>query len=193
VHSKALCWAALEHGLVLAEACMRRAPERRWRKARDAARKAIERDGFDAKRGTFVQAFGHGDLDAALLRIPAIGLLDYDDPRMVGTVDAVREALDDDGLLRRYTLDDGLPGREGAFLACTFWLAECLGRQGRLEEARRAFDRAIATANDLGLFSEEFAPAEGVMLGNFPQALTHLSHIEAAVALAHAVTEPVAA
>jgi GH15 family glucan-1,4-alpha-glucosidase len=193
VHSKALCWAALDHGITLARECMRRAPEQRWRKARRAVREAVERDGFDEDRGTFVQAFGHRDLDAALLRLPAVGLLEYDDPRMVGTVDAVREELEDDGLLRRYTLDDGLPGREGAFLACTFWLAECLGRQGRVEEARRAFDRAIATANDLGLFAEEFSPEDGVMLGNFPQALTHLSHIEAAVALAGIATEPVAA
>jgi GH15 family glucan-1,4-alpha-glucosidase len=184
VHSKALCWAALDHGIELARECMRRAPERRWREARDAVRAAIERDGFDAERNTFLQAFGHPALDAALLRLPASGLLDYDDPRMVGTVDAVREELEEDGLLRRYTLDDELPGREGAFLACTFWLAECLGRQGRVRDARDVFDRAVATANDLGLFSEEAEPGDGEMLGNFPQALTHLSHIEAAVALA---------
>jgi GH15 family glucan-1,4-alpha-glucosidase len=193
VHSKALCWAALEHGIVLARECGRRAPERRWRRERDAVRAAIEREGFDAGRNTFVQAFGEPALDAALLRLPAVGLVDFDDPRMVGTVDAVREELEEDGLLRRYAIDDGLPGREGAFLACTFWLAECLGRQGRVEEARAAFDRATATANDVGLFAEEFSPREGVMLGNFPQALTHLSHIEAAVALAQVVADPVAA
>ena len=193
VHSKALCWAALEHGIELARRCGRRAPERRWRKQRDAVRAAIEHEGFDAGRGTFRQAFGEPELDAALLRLPAVGFLDYDDPRMVGTVDAVREELEEDGLLRRYALDDGLPGREGAFLACTFWLAECLARQGRVEEARGAFDRAIATANDVGLFAEEFSAREGIMLGNFPQALTHLSHIEAAVALAQVAGERVAA
>jgi GH15 family glucan-1,4-alpha-glucosidase len=189
VHSKALCWAALDHGLRLAELCLRKAPERRWRKARDAVREAVEHDGFDDRRGTFVQAFGHRDLDAALLRLPAIGFLDYDDPRMVATADAVREELEEDGLVRRYAPDDCLPGHEGAFVACTFWLAECLARQGRPVEARAAFDRAVATANDLGLFAEEFDVRDGVMLGNFPQALTHLSHIEAAVALAHAGTE----
>jgi GH15 family glucan-1,4-alpha-glucosidase len=193
VHSKALCWAALEHGIELARHCGRRAPERRWRKQRDAVRAAIERDGFDSKRNTFLQAFGEPALDAALLRLPVVGLVDYDDPRMVGTVDAVREELEEDGLLRRYAIDDGLEDREGAFLACTFWLAEVLGRQGRIEEARGAFERAIATANDLGLFAEEFAPGEGIMLGNFPQALTHLSHIEAAVALAQVAGERVAA
>jgi GH15 family glucan-1,4-alpha-glucosidase len=193
VHSKALCWAALEHGIELAHECSRRAPERRWRKARDAVREAIEREGFDKERNTFTQAFGEPALDAALLRLPAVGLLDYDDPRMLGTVDAIREELEQDGLLRRYALDDELPGREGAFLACTFWLAECLGRQGRIEEARAVFDRAIATANDLGLFAEEFSVSDGVMLGNFPQALTHLSHIEAALALAQVVGKPVPA
>jgi GH15 family glucan-1,4-alpha-glucosidase len=186
VHSKALCWAALDRGLALAEQCGRTAPVRRWRTARDRARAAIEEIGFDARRGTFVQAFGHRELDAALLRLPATGFVAYDDPRMIGTVDAIREELADDGLLRRYTLEDGLPGREGAFLACTFWLVECLAGQGRLHDACSVFDRATATANDLGLFAEEFAPREGRMLGNFPQALTHLSHIEAAVALARA-------
>lgn len=183
VHSKAQCWAALDRGLALAEACMRKAPERRWRAARDEIRAAIERDGFDGDRNTFVQAFGRSELDAALLRLPASRFVDYDDPRMLGTVDAVREALDDDGLLRRYELADELPGREGAFLACSFWLVECLARQGRLEEARTAHDRVVATGNDLGLFSEEYDTAGGRMLGNFPQALTHLSHIEATLAL----------
>jgi GH15 family glucan-1,4-alpha-glucosidase len=101
---------------------------------------------------------------------------------MVSTADAIREGLDLGGLLRRYDADDGM-APEGAFLACSFWLATCLARQERREEAREVFERAAATANDLGLFAEEYDPAEGRMLGNFPQALTHLSHIEAAVAL----------
>jgi len=102
---------------------------------------------------------------------------------MVRTTDAVWEALDDGGLLRRYERSDGAKGREGAFLACSFWLAECLARQHRPEEAQTVFDRAVATGNDLGLFSEEFDTGSDQMLGNFPQALTHLSHIAAAVAL----------
>jgi GH15 family glucan-1,4-alpha-glucosidase len=184
VHSKALCWTALDRGLALAAKCGRAAPERRWRAARDEVREAIEREGYDRERNTFLQAFGHDALDAALLRLPATGFVAYDDARMVGTVDAVRAALDEDGLLRRYDVPDGLPGREGAFLACSFWLVECLARQGRDEEARRTFDRAAATANDLGLFAEEYDTRAGRMLGNFPQALTHLAHIEAALALA---------
>jgi GH15 family glucan-1,4-alpha-glucosidase len=146
-------------------------------------RAAIEHDGFDEERGTFVQAFGRPDLDAAVLRLPAVGFLPYDDPRMVSTTDVVREELERGGLVRRYSSDDGLPGREGAFLACTFWLVECLARQGRVDAARSAFARATGTANDLGLYSEEFDAESGTMLGNFPQALTHLSHIEAALAL----------
>ena len=102
---------------------------------------------------------------------------------MLRTVDAVGQELEADGLLLRYRAPDGLEGTEGAFVACTFWLAECLAHQGRTEPAREAFARAAATANDLGLFAEEFDPGTGTLLGNFPQALTHLSHIAAAVAL----------
>jgi GH15 family glucan-1,4-alpha-glucosidase len=130
-----------------------------------------------------VQAFGSAALDAAVLRLPASGFIAYDDPRMVSTVDVIARGLDDGGLLRRYDSDDGLPGREGAFLACTFWLVECLAGQGRTDEAQAWFDRAAGTANDLGLFSEEYDTEGDRMLGNFPQALTHLAHIEAALAL----------
>jgi GH15 family glucan-1,4-alpha-glucosidase len=184
VHSKALCWAAVDRGLRLAEQCMRKAPEARWREARREIRATIEEQGYDAERGVFVQAFGSGELDAALLRLPTVGFLDYRDERMVRTADAIREELSVDGLLRRYSSDDGLEGEEGAFLACSFWLAEVLARQGRPEEARLAFDRTIATANGLGLFAEQLDSERGEMLGNLPQALTHLSHIEAALALA---------
>jgi GH15 family glucan-1,4-alpha-glucosidase len=182
VHSKALAWSAIDRGIRLAEDTGRSVP-RRWRAAREEVREAIETRGYDERRRTFLQAFDCPDLDAAVLRLPAVGFLDWEDERMAGTADAVREGLDMDGLLRRYSADDGLPP-EGAFLACSFWLASCLARQGHGEEARAVFDRAAATGNDLGLFSEEFDPEAGRMLGNFPQALTHLSHIEAAVALA---------
>jgi GH15 family glucan-1,4-alpha-glucosidase len=183
VHSKVMCWVALDRGLALAEGSLRRAPVRRWRQAREEIHRAVLRDGYDPERGTFVQAFGAAALDAALLRLPAYGFVAYDDERMLGTVDAVCEALDDGGLLRRYDADDGMP-REGAFIACTFWLAGCLAGQGRADEARAAFDRAMQTSSDLGLFSEEYDPGSGTALGNFPQALTHLSHIEAALTLA---------
>ena len=102
---------------------------------------------------------------------------------MIRTVDALREELEEGGLLARYRTHDGLQGKEGTFIACTFWLAECLARQGRFEEAREAFERADSTANDLGLFAEEYLPQSNELAGNFPQGLTHLSHIGAALAL----------
>lgn len=195
VHSKAMCWSALDKGLRLAEECMRKAPERRWRKARDEVREAVESKGFDKKRGTFVQAFGSDALDSAVLLLPGFDFIEWDDERMVSTVDVLREELDDGhGLLLRYAADDGMEGQEGAFLACSFWLVECLARQRRIEEAQAVFDRAVATANDLGLFAEEYASEAGEPIGNFPQGLSHLSHIAAAVALNEARTrEPLSA
>jgi GH15 family glucan-1,4-alpha-glucosidase len=185
VHSKVMCWAALERGITLADECMRRAPTRRWKRARDELRETIEAKGYDSDRGVYVQAFGRPELDAALLLLPTVEYVAWDDERMLRTVAAVREELGaGDGLLYRYTRDDGLPGREGAFLCCSFWLVECLARGGDLHEARTVFDHAMARANDLGLFSEEVDPSTGELLGNFPQGLTHLAHIDAAVTLA---------
>ena len=193
VHSKAFCWTAVDRGLRLAEHCLRKAPERRWRKARDEIREAIEDRGYDPDRGVFLQAFGRDDLDAALLRLPMLQFCAYDDERMIRTTDAIRHDLDLGGLLRRYMSDDGLGVEEGVFLPCTFWLASVLAGQRRTDEARATFDRAIATANGLGLFSEEYDPEAPEMLGNFPQALTHLSHLEAALALAEVEGGPGAA
>jgi GH15 family glucan-1,4-alpha-glucosidase len=184
VHSKVLCWSALDRGLRLADECIRRAPVRRWKRARDELRETIERRGYDRKRGVYVQAFDRKEMDAALLLLPSVEFVAWDDERMLRTVAAVREELDaGDGLLYRYRRDDGLEGQEGAFLCCSFWLVECLARGGDPGEARRVFDQSIARANDLGLFSEEVDPATGELLGNFPQGLTHLAHIDAAVAL----------
>jgi GH15 family glucan-1,4-alpha-glucosidase len=185
-HSKALCWVAINRALDLAEACMRKAPERRWRETRDEIREAIDRRGYEKRRGVFVQEFDGHELDAALLRLPMVGFIDYNDERMVRTTDAIREELDADGLLYRHRSKDGLKGKEGAFLPASFWLAEVLSHQSRLDDAHEVFDRTMATANGLGLFSEEYDPKEKQMLGNFPQALTHLSHIEAALALERA-------
>jgi GH15 family glucan-1,4-alpha-glucosidase len=183
VHSKVMCWVALDRGLRLAGDLGFPAPMASWRAARAAIRAAVERRGYDSGRGVFTQAFDRPELDAALLLLPVVGFVAWDDPRMRRTVDALRRELEVDGLLLRYRAPDGLEGTEGAFVACTFWLAEVLARQGRTAEARAAFASASATANDLGLFAEEFHPASGMLLGNFPQALTHLSHITAAVAL----------
>ncbi len=187
VHSKVLCWSALDRGLRLADECMRRAPVRRWKRARDEIREAVESRGYDRERGVFVQAFDRPELDAALLLLPTVEFVAWDDERMVRTVAAIREELGaGDGLLYRYRRRDGLAGREGAFLCCSFWLAECLARQGDLSGARSVFDSTLARANDVMLFSEEVDPRGGGLLGNFPQALTHLAHIDAAVALAGA-------
>ena len=184
VHSKAMCWVAVDRGLSLAEECMRRAPTKRWKAARDEIREELETKGFDAKLNTFVQSYGSKGVDASLLLLPNFGFVAYDDPRMVGTTDAVRHELDTgDGLLLRYKGADSLKGQEGTFLACSFWLVECLANQGRLDEAREVFERAAGTANDLGLFSEEVDVKDGSLLGNFPQGISHFSHVAAAVAL----------
>jgi GH15 family glucan-1,4-alpha-glucosidase len=183
VHSKAGCWTAIERGLTLAEECTRRAPVRRWKHAREEIREAIETRGYDRRRGVFVQCFDEPELDAALLLLPVLGFIEFDDERMIRTADAVRETLGAGGFLRRYDRDDGLPGKEGAFLACSFWLVECYARQGRLGEAREVFDHALGAASPRGVFSEQIDPDSRELLGNYPQALTHLSHIAAAIAL----------
>jgi len=186
-HSKVMCWAALDRGIRLAEECLRRAPVKRWGKVRDEVRAAVESEGYDPDRGVFVQTFGGSALDAALLLLPSLEFVAYDDERMLRTTDAISEELAAASLLRRYLpgkeMKDGLEGEEGAFMPCSFWLAECLARQGRLERARSVFDRTVSTGNELGLFPEEYDPEADEMLGNFPQALTHFSHIAAAVAL----------
>jgi len=183
VHSKVMCWAAMQRGIELAERHGLPAPLARWRAARDEIRHAIETRGFDPTRGHFVAAFDATHLDAALLLLPDVGFVAYDDPRMLRTTDAIRRELDDGGLILRYRAPDGLRGGEGSFLACSFWLAECLARQGRGGEARELFERVSGCANDLGLFAEQYASATSELLGNFPQGLTHLAHLSAALAL----------
>lgn len=191
VHSKVLCWAALDRALRLAAHERRPAPVRDWSAARDDLRRAIEAHGVDRRRGVYVQAFGESAMDAALLLIPRVEFVAWDDPAMLRTLDAIRHELDlGGGLLLRYRSDDGLAGREGAFLPCSFWLVECLAHQGRIAEARAVFDRVEALAGELGLFAEEYDPRTGDMLGNFPQGLTHYSYITAAVALARARPPP---
>jgi GH15 family glucan-1,4-alpha-glucosidase len=188
VHSKVMCWSALNRGIALAGELGRPAPVDRWRRARDQIRETVEKRGYDAKRGIFVQAFENAYLDAALLRMPGVGFVDYRDERMLRTADAIRSGLNRDGLLMRYDSPDGLPGKEGVFLACSFWLAECFARQGRLEAARAIFERAVGTANELGLFAEQYDPERRQLWSNFPQGLTHLSYITAALTLMAART-----
>ena len=183
VNSKVMCWAAVDGGLALAEKYSLAAPLERWRKERDDLRRDIETLGVDHERGIFVESYGSREVDAALLLLPAVQFVSFDDERMVRTTDVIRRELNRDGLILRYLSEDGLEGQEGVFLACTFWLAECLARQGRRTLAMRAFKHATRAANDLGLFAEQYAPRAREMLGNFPQALTHLAHISAALAL----------
>ena len=183
VHSKVMCWAAVNRGIALAEAHSLPAPTERWRGVREEMRRVIEAEGIDHDRGCFVQSFGSRDVDAALLLLPTVDFVVYEDPRMMRTADVILDELCRDGLVLRYRTEDGLRGSEGTFLACTFWLAECLARQGRHRDARAIFQRAVACANDVGLFSEEYLAASGEMLGNFPQGLTHLAHISAALVL----------
>jgi GH15 family glucan-1,4-alpha-glucosidase len=185
VYSKAMCWAALDRGVKLAEDLGREAPIDTWKRVRAEIFRTVEEKGYDARRGVFVQAFDRTEMDAALLLLPIVGFVDYRDERMVRTTDAIREDLEEDGFLRRYVAgNDSMKGTEGVFLPCSFWLVECLARQGRLSEAHRVFKRVLMAGNDLGLFSEEYDTKSGEMLGNFPQGLTHLSLIAATVALA---------
>jgi GH15 family glucan-1,4-alpha-glucosidase len=184
VHSKAMCWSAMDRGIRMAEELGRKAPLADWKNAQERIRSAIEEQGYDRRRGVFVQAFGHPEMDASLLLLPLTGFVDYRDERMIRTVDAVQSELEKDGLLLRYAWgNDRMEGTEGAFCCCSFWLAECLAYQGQLERARKIFQRALGTGNDLGIYSEEYDPQTRDMLGNFPQALTHLSLIAAAVAI----------
>ncbi len=182
-HSKAMCWSALDRAVRLADRIGAHGHIRRWTETREEIRDTIESRGYDATRGIFVRELDGADVDAALLLLPEIGFVDWKDERMKRTADAVEADLGHDGLVHRYRTQDGLAGEEAPFLACSFWLAECYARQDRMDDARRVFERACSTANDLGLFSEE-ATYDGEMMGNFPQALSHLAHIGAALALA---------
>lgn len=187
VHSKAMCWAALDRGIRLAEETGREAPLDRWRSERDAIRELIESKGYEKKRGVYTQAFGYPHMDASLLLLPVFEYVAFDDERMLRTTDLIREELHRDGLIMRYPDDvDGLDGHEGSFLCCVFWLAEVLARQNRLKDAKEVFASGCATSNDLHLFSEEYDAKDKLMLGNFPQGLSHLSMISAAVAIGEA-------
>jgi len=142
--------------------------------------------GWDADRSTFTQSYGSHALDAALLLIPRTGFLPGDDPRVLGTIEAVRRELDVDGFVLRYPTEesaDGLPPGEGAFLPCTFWLADALALAGRRDEARALYDRLTGLANDVGLFAEEYDPDTKRLVGNFPQAFTHLALVNTALTI----------
>jgi GH15 family glucan-1,4-alpha-glucosidase len=145
--------------------------------------------GFDPQLNSFVQTYGSKEVDASLLMLPLVGFIPADDPRMVGTVAAIQERLVHDGLVERYVTAsgvDGLPPGEGAFLICSFWLADNLALQGRVAEARELFERLLGLCNDVGLLAEEYDPRAGRQLGNFPQAFSHVGLINTALNLTRA-------
>ncbi|WP_223189575.1 glycoside hydrolase family 15 protein [Nonomuraea terrae] len=188
VHSKVMVWAAADHVVRAVEEFGRTGPVERWRAFRQRIHAEVCDKGFDAERGTFTQSYGSRELDAALLLIPIVGFLPPEDPRVVGTVDAIQRELTTDGLLLRYPTSehndiDGLPGTEGAFLAGSFWLAEALALLGRKDEATELFERLLGLTNDVGLLAEEYDPVRERQLGNFPQAFTHVHLIHTAQAL----------
>ncbi len=185
VHSKLMSWVAVDRAIGLAEEIGAQDAVEHWAGARDEIRAAIEEQGWNEQVGSFTQSFGSTDLDASCLLIATVGFLPPDDPRILATIDAIRRDLTDErGLVMRYRADDGLAGSEGSFLICTFWLAEAEARAGRADLARSAFQRAVEHANDLGLLSEEVASDTGELIGNFPQAFSHVGLINAAWALA---------
>ena len=189
-HSRLMSWVAFDRAVRTVEDGSLDGPVDRWRGIREEIRDDILTNGYDPDRNSFVQSFGSKEVDAALLLIPQSDFLPGDDPRVVGTIDAVIEDLSLDGsFIRRYrteTTDDGLPGHEGAFLICSFWLVDALALAGRTEEAKRRFEAILDVRNDLGLLAEEYDPAVGRMLGNFPQAFSHIGLIDSACALADA-------
>ncbi|WP_292518895.1 glycoside hydrolase family 15 protein [Methanoculleus sp.] len=186
VYSKVMVWVALDRAIHLAEHHGLPGDVDRWRRTRETIRERVLAEGYDPGLGSFVQSFGSKALDAVNLRIPLVEFLPFDDERVQGTIDATLEHLTKNGLVYRYLADDGLPGGEGAFGLCTFWLVDVLALSGRVEEAREIFDGIVARANHLGLLPEEFDPDTGEFLGNFPQAFTHIGLVNSALYLAHA-------
>ena len=185
-HSKVMAWVAFDRAVRTGERYGGPGPVAHWREQRDAIHAEVSARGVD-DRGVFVQTFGGTELDASLLLVPLVGFLPATDPRVVATVDAIaRELTDEGGFVRRYIPDpavDGLAGREGSFLLCTFWLADCYALQGRRDEAVALFERLLGLRNDVGLLSEQWDAGEKRMLGNFPQAFSHVALVDTATNL----------
>jgi GH15 family glucan-1,4-alpha-glucosidase len=182
-----MAWAGFDRAVKAVNNSGLDGPIDRWRGLRDAVHADVCAHGYDRERRTFTQYYGSSSLDAALLLLPRVGFLPYHDPRIVGTVEAVQRDLGHDGLLLRYRAEhesDGLPGTEGAFLACTFWLVEALHGIGRTTEATQLFQRLLNLRNDVGLLSEEYDPHTGRQLGNTPQAFSLVGLVNAAGHLA---------
>jgi GH15 family glucan-1,4-alpha-glucosidase len=193
VHSKVMAWVGVDRAIRDIEFFGFDGPIERWRALRDEIHAEVCREGFNEDIGAFTQAYGSRAMDAGLLMMPLVGFLPADDPRVAGTIDAIQQRLMIDGFVRRYDTDthvDGLPGGEGAFLPCSCWLADCLHLQGRDEEARALFERVLDIRNDVGLLSEEYDTVRRRLVGNFPQAFSHVSMIGTARNLSRRVEGP---
>jgi GH15 family glucan-1,4-alpha-glucosidase len=182
-HSKVMSWVAFDRAIRTAEGLGLEGPIDRWKQLREDIHAEVLEKGYDAERNAFVQSYGSDRLDAVLLLMPLLGFLPIDDERIQGTIAAVEKDLRRDGFVGRYVNDEaleGLPGEEGAFLACTFWLVDCYALSGRTDEARALFESLLAIRNDVGLLSEEYDVDQRRMTGNFPQAYSHVSLIDTA-------------
>ena len=186
VHSKVMAWVALDRAIKHHERYDGGGDVKRWKKNREMVRAEILERGFNRTLNSFTQAYDSTDLDASCLRLVLVGFLPATDPRIIGTVEAIEKHLMVDGLVQRYNTSsskDGLKGKEGAFLACSFWMASNLHLIGREEDARQLYDKLLGLRNELGLLSEEYDPAHARMLGNFPQALSHIALVHTAFTL----------
>ena len=187
-HSKVMAWVAMDRAAKAVEQHGMDGPADKWKRSRDAIHEDVCRRGYDPELGAFTQSYGSKRLDASLLLMPSVGFLPPDDPRIRGTIDAIERKLVRDGFVMRYRSDDrsnidGLPGGEGAFIACSFWLADALLLSGRREEASRLFERVLKIRNDVGLLSEEYDVRQRRLVGNFPQAFSHVALINTARSL----------
>jgi GH15 family glucan-1,4-alpha-glucosidase len=193
-HSKAMTWVAFDRAVRTIEEYGFEGPVDRWRAMRDEIHRDVCEHGFDSELNSFTQSYGSQELDASLLQLPLVGFLPATDPRIRGTIEAVERELLHEGFVLRYrtseTAADGLPPGEGVFLPCSFWLCDCYELLGRHDEAHELFHRLVDVGNDLGLFSEEYDPRAGRLLGNFPQAFTHLAFVNTAFNLAPHLPSP---
>ncbi|HSE56076.1 MAG TPA: glycoside hydrolase family 15 protein [Nocardioidaceae bacterium] len=190
LYSKVMCWVALDRAIALADVIGDRSHVEQWKRTRDEIFETVVREGWSDSAGAFTQHFGTDALDASNLMLPIVGFLPATDPRVLATIDAIEERLTDErGLVYRYRTEegvDGLAGEEGTFLLCTFWLAQALAMAGRVDRARKVFDRAVRYVNDVGLLAEEVDAETGELLGNFPQAFSHIGLVNAAWAISEA-------
>ena len=193
LYSKLMCWVALDRAVALADRLDASGRVDAWEDTKAQIRDAILTKGWSDRAKAFTQSFGSDALDASNLMLPLVGFLPPDDPRVLSTIDATEKRLTDErGLVYRYRSQDGLEGEEGTFLLCTFWLAQALARAGQTARARTVFERAAAFVNDVGLLAEEVDPVSGELLGNFPQAFSHIGLVNAAWAISdteHRATE----